>query len=1117
MKKNHVNIRNAADKVTVGLFFLLAAFLLMPGALRASAQPATTEAQQNGSRVSLNQENVALTTILSAIKDQTGLAYGFRESRSGVSGERFSIHVADVSVEEALDALFRDTRYTYEITAGLILVSQRQEQPKAITISGTVRDEKGTPMPGVTVIIKGTTVGTATDMDGRYSMTLPASVSNPVLVYSFIGMETKEVAYTGKTEIDVALEPDVKEMEEVVVTGMFTRKANSYTGAVTTIKGEALKTVGNGNVLQSLKNIDPSFLQIENLAAGSDPNATPDFQMRGQSGFAEVTSEYQENPNQPLFILNGFETTLTKILDLDMNLVESVTLLKDATAKAIYGAKAANGVVVIETRRPEKGKMKITYTGGVDIEVPDLTSYDLCDAAEKLEAERLAGFYTDENAQTQITRDAQYSSMARQIAAGVNTYWLRKPLRVGVGNKHSLYLEGGDEYMLYGIDLSYNRVAGVMKGSDRTTLSGGITLSYRTEKLLFRNQLTIDDNKSNDSPYGTFSLYAQMNPYHPIYDEEGQFQTSMTNLILERNYLKNGMINTRYEDNYNLITENFYAEYQALENLRFTARFGLTKKNNNTEHYKPAEHTDFATYTSEEQLPLRGSYSAKVRKDNSLSGDLGVAYSWTRDKHVLFLNAQYSLSRQKYDYWTVNARGIANDKMDHLSMAIEYDGTNPTGGEGITRDMGVVVSANYSYDDRYLLDGNYRLTGSSDFGADKRWGHFYSVGAGWNLHNEVFLKDAEWLTRAKLRVSTGYTGSQGFSSYAAIPTMTYYQSGYNGQLGSYLMGLANPDLAWQKKYDTNAGADLSFFNGNINARFDYYVSTTRGTITSVTTPPSTGFASYTANLGEVENKGWEAYVNYRVWNQPKTRSYVTLYASAAANKNTLKKVSRSLKAMNDESDKSYDSDSKNTSVPVRYEEGSSMSTIWVVKSLGIDPQTGREVFVKKDGTRTYDWSSADFIDGGDTRPKVSGNFGLNAEYRGIGLNAGFTWRVGGQLYNTTLLNKVENADVYYNVDRRVFTGRWSEPGQEARFKSISDDSYTQPTSRFVEDYNLLTFSSFNLYYDFRECGFMNRCFLQQLKVMFYMSDIATISSVKTERGTDYPFARSFSFSIQATF
>ena len=689
------------------------------------------------------------------------------------------------------------------------------------TITGLVVDQKGEILPGATVKavqapgVK-TLIATSTDLDGKFKLNIPSEVTQ--IEVTFVGYKNQQVALKGKTDFKIVLTEDTQEMEEVVVTGMFTRKANSYTGSVTTIKGDELKTVGNGNVLSSLKNIDPSFLMVENLEVGSNPNAIPDFQMRGQTGFTEVASEYQENPNQPLFILDGFETTLTKIMDLDMNQVQSVTLLKDATAKAIYGSKAANGVVVVETIRPEKGKMKITYTGSLDIEAPDLSSYDLCNAEEKLRAEYLAGFYTSStgSATEQMNLDKRYTTVASAIAAGVDTYWLDKPLRVGVGQKHSLYLEGGDDYMLYGIDLSYNNVAGVMKGSNRNTLSGGITFSYKYKNLLFRNKFTIDDNKSNDSPYGSFSDYAYLNPYNRLHDEDGEMEDSWTGLVTEYNYLKNGLINTRFEDRYTTFTENFYAEYQALQNLRLTARFGLTKKNSGSEDYYPAGHTNFVSYTGD-NLYKRGSYSTYSRKDNNLSLDLGAAYSISKLRHTLFLNAQYSMSRAKYDYYTVAVQGLANDNMDHISMGVEYKNTKPTGSEGITRDMGFTGSLNYSFDDRYLLDVNYRLNGSSDFGTNNRWGHFYSFGLGWNLHKESFFSDIEWIERIKFRASTGYTGSQGFNSYDAIATLNYYQSAYQGELGSYLMGLANPDLAWQKKYDNNIGAE--FFAGSGECAF----------------------------------------------------------------------------------------------------------------------------------------------------------------------------------------------------------------------------------------------------------------------------------------------------------
>lgn len=225
------------------------------------------------------------------------------------------------------------------------------------------------------------------------------------------------------------MEEDSQEMEEIVVTGAFTRKANTFTGSVVTVKGEELRRVGNQNVLQSLKNIDPSFLQIENLAMDSNPNALPDFQMRGGSTISSIQGEYASSANQPLFILDGFETELTKILDLDMNLVESLTTLKDATAKAIYGAKAANGVIVIETRKPEPGRLRMSYNGNLNIEAPDLSSYDLCNAIEKLEVERMAGLFSSENAENQISLDRTYTNKLQEILSGVNTDWKAQPTR----------------------------------------------------------------------------------------------------------------------------------------------------------------------------------------------------------------------------------------------------------------------------------------------------------------------------------------------------------------------------------------------------------------------------------------------------------------------------------------------------------------------------------------------------------------------------------------------------------------------------------------------------------------------------------------------------------------
>lgn len=1001
------------------------------------------------------------------------------------------------------------------------------------TISGIVTDEQGEPLPGAAVTQKRVSKteslqAVICDVNGHFSLVVPNNTTQ--IEVSYVGFDVKTVNLDNQNSYKIVLTSNAKDLGEVVVTGMFTRKANTFTGAVSTIKQEELMKAGNQNIIQSLKNIDPSFIQLDNLSMGSNPNALPELQMRGQSSFPDLNNEYQTNPNQPLFILDGFETNLSKIIDLDMNLVESITLLKDATAKAIYGAKAANGVVVIETKRPEAGKMRITYNGNLNIEVPDLSSYDLANASEKLEIERLAGLYYSASVPELIARQKRYNSIKKEILAGVDTDWLAQPTRNGVGQKHALYLEGGDQYMLYGVDLSYNQINGVMKGSDRNTFSGGITLSYRVKNFMFRNKLSVTNNVAHDSPWGAFSTYASMNPYNRIYDENGElvktYQYSDRDGVLDNisNPIWNSMINTKYLSEYTDITNNFSAEWSILPTLKVTGRLGVTYIKNSRDEFKPASHTDFVAYTGDD-IYRKGSYYKENGTNSLFNGDLGINYSIAFDKHAFFFNGQASISSTSYDQWQIIAEGFSNDNMDHIIFGTQYqkDG-KPEGLESVSHTLGGVASLNYSYDERYLADANYRLAGSSEFGADSRWGSFWSLGAGWNIHNEAFLKDQTAINLLKLRLSTGYTGSQGFNTYSALATFRYYtNSSYDGNIGSYLMGMANPDLQWQKKYDQNYGIDFGLLKNKLSGRFDYYTGTTKGMLTSVTLPQSSGFSSYIENLGETENKGFEVQLNYRILENNSTKSYLNVYGSIAHNTNKLKKISESLREYNSQQDAVKDQEdddalkAQQTTPSVRFEEGQSMNAIWAVRSLGIDPVNGKEIFLKKNGEVTYEYSSADQVVCGDALPKYNGNFGLSAQYRNIGLNIALSYRWGGQIYNQTLVDKVENADVKYNVDRRVFTDRWQKPGDIALFKSISDNTNTRPTSRFVEDYNMLTLSSINLSYDFQDTQFLKNSFLQRLKVFLYMNDLLTVSSVKIERGTTYPYARNFSLAVQATF
>ena len=547
--------------------------------------------------VTFTAKSESLNDVLIRFKDQAGIDILFNKQLIGNQICK-DVNLVKQPVEVVLGRILEGTGFVFSKVDGVYVIKKEAaQQAEPQSVSGVVVDESGAPLPGVTVIVKGTSLGCATDMDGKFKLTL-ASGNNVVLVFSFIGMRTKEVAYAGQKDLKVVLEAEATEMEQVVVTGIFTRKKESFTGSATTVKKEDLQKMGNQNLLQSLKSLDPAFHIVENNDFGSDPNKAPQIQMRGQQSMPDIKGTYKGNPNQPLFILDGFEADITTVYDLDMNRIETIVLLKDAAAKAIYGAKAANGVVVIETHQPKAGKLRISYKGDLSLTVPDLTGYNLCNAQEKYEVEKAHGDNYDSWFQEQYLNDIKTN-----VERGINTDWLAQPLRTGVGHRHSLYMEGGDERLRYGVDLLYNDIKGVMKGSDRKTFTGGFTLSYRYKDLLFRNQFSTSLNRADDSPYGEFKEYAAMNPYWTPYDENGDLkQIAGTtggggyNLVNRGNPLWNASIGTKNFSKYTNLTNNFYIEWQALESLKFVGRLGLSKNLSSREDFYPAAHSIFRLF-----------------------------------------------------------------------------------------------------------------------------------------------------------------------------------------------------------------------------------------------------------------------------------------------------------------------------------------------------------------------------------------------------------------------------------------------------------------------------------------------------------------------------------------
>lgn len=990
-----------------------------------------------------------------------------------------------------------------------------------VLLQGVVKDAQGGTLPGAHVKVRESKAGALADENGVFTLSVPQGKSVTIDV-SFVGMKSQTKSYDGKrnhTNIVIVLQDDTQ-LDDVVVTGLFDYKSSTFTGSASSFTQEDLKLVSGSNVLKAVQALDPAFVVEMNDINGSDPNHMADITIRGKASFSGLQGDYSGNPNAPLFILDGFEASQQQIFDLDINRIKSVTVLKDGTAKAIYGSKASNGVIVVETVLPEAGRLRISYTGDLNVEVPDLTSYNMCDAREKLQVEQIAGRYTSSSPYYQALLDEQYNAIAADIASGVNTYWLSQPLRTGVGQKHTANIEGGTEEMRYSASVMYNNVAGVMKESGRRTISGNINLAYRYKQWSFRNSLTVTGNKADDSPYGTFSDYVAMNPYFKPTDDNGNVQKVLGyytspgangSTLTYYNPLYNATLGTKNFSKYTEVSENVYVEYRPAADWRFTARVGYTHQNNRREDFYPGDHTRFNDWTGDRYFK-RGSYTITNGESNSISVDVTGHYSHQWDKHLLLSNVAYSLQSSSSLSDGMTAWGFLNSHVDYITFARQYaDGGVPSGNESNTRSLGITGALNYSYDERYLFDVSLRLNGSSVFGSNNRWGTFWSIGTAWNLHKEHFMETANWLTLCKLRVTYGLTGNQNFSPYQAKATYKFYDSIiYDNISGAYLMGMPNPNLKWQQTGDFTVGFDLGI-GRKFNMRFDYYNSKTHDALTSMSIPSSTGFSSYMENLGNVVNKGIEATANWRFYQ--KGQSFMSLSGSIAHNVNKVVEINEALSTFNREQD------SKQSTLPIiRYEEGQSMTAIWAVRSLGIDPATGREMFQKKDGTMTYDYTTDDYIIAGDSNPKVHGTFGFNGEYRGIGLNLLFTYQLGGDYYNQTLVDRVENVNIANNVDRRVFSDTWNEVGDIALYKHISSSpTTTYASTRFVQRNNMLQLTSISAYYDFKYQTWLQKAKLERLRLTFYVNDVFHLSTVRAERGVSYPYAHTFAFSLAATF
>ena len=988
------------------------------------------------------------------------------------------------------------------------------------------------PMVGVTIRLDGHSTGVITDINGCYVLTLPEK--GGLVIYSYIGFETRKIKVTSRQKVNVQMVEATESIQEVIVTGYNSIQKESFTGNTTKIEKEDLLKVNPNNLISAIQTFDPSFRIQENLAAGSDPNSLPQFVLRGQTGIGETTlgqtstssisrEVLSGNSNLPIFILDGFEVDVEKIYDLDMNSIHSINILKDAAATAMYGSRAANGVIVIERRAPEAGKFRVQYSGVLSAELLDLSSYNLMNAREKLETERLAGLYDSNTPEIDPYTNGYYQRL-NNVLTGVDTYWLSQGLRTALNHKHSIFIDGGENDVRWGVELGFRGTEGVMKHSSRKNANAAFYVDYRIGGLQIKNKVTYTYNKSTDVPFNSFSDYSHLLPYMRLYDENGDYvrrlekfdgaSGTQVNPLYEINFY-----NSFDHSGYDEVTDDLSLNWRITDGLRLRGQFSVLMRNSTGDLYKDPASASYSASTGN----INGEKTESTQKRTVIDGSLSLMYNNTFKGHNLNICLSSNMRQTQSTASETRYRGFPGGDLVSSNYAAEVYG-KPSSSDNTTRLVGALLTSNYTYNNIYLADLTGRIDGSSEFGSDKRWSMFWSTGAGINIHNYDFMKSNELFSMLKFRASYGLTGKTNFSLYSAkdmyqLQTDSWYPTGY----GVFLYQMGNPNLKWERKYTLDYGVEIGLWHDKIYLKASAYDERTIDLITDYTIPSSTGFTSYKENMGKVKNTGVELELRARLYSD---RNWLfQLYGSFARNKNTIIEISQAMRDYNKKVEELFSgynpessSDSKYAKTYLEYYEGASLTSIYGMKSLGISPTNGKEIYLRRNGDVTDVWSADEWTIIGDTAPKGQGSFGYTLSYKQLSMFASFLYTFGGDAYNNTLVSYVENADIKNdNVDKRVLLDRWQKPGDITTMKDIRDRNVTTgASSRFVQKNNTLQWSSLTMSYNFRPEQ-LKKLHLSGLRLSFTMNDLFYWSTIRQERGLDYPYSRSFNLTTNIIF
>ena len=975
-------------------------------------------------------KNATLSEVLWEVQRQTDFTFVYStEEVKNVKVEKLIVNHEKIA--NVLDKCLKGSGLTYTVHDGVIAIKpvskvEEMAAPQQKTkLNGTVVDETGEAIIGANVIVKGTTNGCTTDLDGHFTLDvdhLPAT-----LMVSYIGYTRQEIKVTSAKTIKVEMAPDNNLMDEVVITGYGTFKKSAYAGSAASVKGETLKDVPAISFKDLLQGNAPG---VQFTSSSGQPGASSSLRIRGMGSF--------NASNSPLYVIDGVPmrsgtiNTMSSDAGLDImstinsSDIESVTVIKDAAAASLYGSRAANGVVLITTKKGKAGKPSISLKA-------DWGSSDFAmDYRPIMGGEERRQYIYDGLVAGQIKKGKSEADAMAYADGEIDDYapvpwcgytdWDDVLFKKGNHQSYEASLSGGTDRFKYYSSLSYLKQDGIAINSGLERISGRLNVDFQaTSKLklganvLFAtvNQDVYSEGTSYSSPFYT-SRNAVV-PSDPIYNEDGSW-----NRDLIRIGDRNPLLSATYDYQREYVTRTFntiYGEYEFIKDLKFKSTFSYD--------YVITKGKDWSDTRTSNGDDINGGMSKKYYEYNKMVWANQVSYktSIARDHHIDAL-VGYEIDDQYRDYLSGYATNFATHDKNQISNGMKTESVG--GNDTRTRMVSYLTRLNYDYKNKYYLGGSFRTDGSSRFQRDNRWGSFWSISGAWRIIEEKFMSPTkDWLTDLKIRASYGVNGTlpSDYFGYMGLSSLT---NGYLEQPGIIQSQLRNDDLQWETNYNLNLGLDFALWN-RINVTLEYYTRTTKNLLMDRPISMTTGFSSYLMNIGEVKNKGVELEISSTNIHT-KDFSWNTTF-NISHNKNKIV----TLDGMQTE----IKSGSQIRKV------GKSYRTFYMIEFAGINPETGAPQFYTndvdengnyiKDITEEINKAHAIVLDK-HAEPNAIGGLSNTLRYKWFDLNFMFSYQFGGYSYDNWA-QKTEHGgnDLEANIPS-YYKDSWKKPGDVTKYE-----------------------------------------------------------------------------------